>query len=239
MRLVYASATILPESISYTNAVEICATAAAACYGINLERKTFSEKEEFIRKRLRVKHESVIEHASITVKFVVNRGFTHEMVRHRLAAFTQESTRYCDLSKDKFGRQVTYIIPVWCKDIKPGIYTHDEDTDLIMCTTNPEEPIRVGLTQASTIWMYQMLKAEKAYFNLLKNGWKPEEARDVLPTALKADLYTTCDMREWRHICNLRALNTSGPAHPHMLEVMVPLLTNDFKPNYNAFFGDL
>lgn len=138
-------------------------------------------------------HEAVIEHYSLTVKFVCDRGISHELVRHRLASFTQESTRYCNYGKDKFGGEITVIEPFYLDKHSAGYGT----------------------------WEISCRQAEKAYFDLLEFGCRPEEARAVLPTCLKTEVVMTADLREWRHFFKLRC---SEAAHPQMRELARPLL---------------
>jgi len=162
------------------------------------DKITEGSAEKFVHMILNRRHESVIEHASMSVKFVCDRGVTHELVRHRLCAFSQESTRYCNYSKGKFGGELTVIDP--CFWSKPDHY--------------PRPP------QYAT-WVRSMENVEEDYLGLLKSGAKPQEARDVLPNSLKTEIVTTANLREWRHIFTLR---TSEAAHPQMREIMCPLL---------------
>lgn len=158
-------------------------------------------------------HESVLEHVSVTVRFVVDRGVSHELVRHRLCAFSQESTRFCNYAGDRFGGEVTFIRPPWVVD-GPG-------------------DAQAGALTASERWLAAMRDAELAYLCLLEAGWKPEQARSVLPNSLKTDIVVTANLREWRHIFRLR---TAAPAHPQMRQVMVPLrerLGAAFAPVFN------
>lgn len=141
-------------------------------------------------------HEAMLEHASVTVKFVVDRGISHELVRHRLASFAQESTRYCNYSKDDFGSEITFIIPEYLEYKSEGW----------------------------NIWKESMKQAEDAYFKMLDFGLSPQQARAVLPNSLKTEVVMTANLREWRHFFKLRALGTTGKPHPQMLEVAVPLL---------------
>ena len=141
-------------------------------------------------------HEAMLEHASVTVKFVVDRGISHELVRHRLASFAQESTRYCNYSKDDFGSEITFIIPDYLEYKSEGW----------------------------NIWKESMKQAEDAYFKMLDFGLSPQQARAVLPNSLKTEVVMTANLREWRHFFKLRALGTTGKPHPQMLEVAVPLL---------------
>ena len=128
-------------------------------------------------------HESVIEHFSISVKFIMDRGISHELVRHRLASFSQESTRYCCYSKDKFSGEISVIKPV----------------------ALPEN------TEAFDIWKNAMQQAETAYLTLIDKGITAENARSVLPTCLKTEIVTTANLREWRHIFKMRCSNAAHP----------------------------
>lgn len=156
-----------------------------------------------------MKHYSVFEHGVITVKFVCDRGVSHELVRHRLAAFSQESTRYCNYSKDKFGREITVIDP-------RGSFWEDNE-------------------KCFDLWRIAMQVAEHHYFALLDAGATPQQARDVLPNSLKTEIQVTANVREWRHILNLR---TDKAAHPQMRELMIPLL-QDFAKRWPILFEDV
>ena len=128
-------------------------------------------------------HEAVLEHFNITVKFIVDRGVSHEIVRHRLASYCQESTRYCNYSKDGFGSEITVIRPAFLVEGTPGwIY-----------------------------WKTSCRMAEKAYFDLLDWGCSPQEARAVLPNSLKTEVVMTANLREWRHFFNLRTAPDAHP----------------------------
>ena len=144
-------------------------------------------------------HEAVLEHCSFTVKFIVDRGVSHEIVRHRVASYCQESTRYCNYSKDKFGNEITVI--------RPCFWREDEDEN--------KEHVKFA------VWKRSMAEAESAYFELLKMGATPQEARAILPNSLKTEVVMTANIREWRHFFKLR---TSSSAHPQMREVAIPLL---------------
>ena len=170
--------------------------------------------EKFIRGILRRGHESVIEHGSITVKFICDRGVTHEIVRHRIASYSQESTRYCNYVKEKFGSQIT------CIDLSTGFhYDLNNETD----------------RQKYDVWQKAMENAEQSYFRLIELGATPQEARSVLPNSLKTELVATMDLREWRHFFRLRA---DAAAHPQCREVAVMLLER-FARDYPVFFEDL
>lgn len=156
-------------------------------------------------------------HETISVLFTVDRGVTHELVRHREASFAQESTRYCCYSLGKFGNEITVILPLFF------------DTGM-------------GLQSNSKVyeaWKYSCEVAERKYLELLSYGATPQQARTVLPSSTKADIVVTANLREWKHILNLRACDSTGPAHPQMKEVMVPLLQELQGNEYSFAFDDL
>ena len=166
----------------------------------------------FVRARLHEDHhESIIEHSSLTVKFICDRGVSHELVRHRLASFSQESTRYCNYSKGRHGHELTFIQPPWVSD--------EDIAKLQECNGEFEEIYFHRMRE--TMWYTSMLEAEKIYLNLIESGWKPEQARSVLPNSLKTEIVVTANFREWRLIFKQR---TSEKAHPQMRELMIPLL---------------
>ena len=148
----------------------------------------------------------------VTVKFVCDRGVTHEFVRHRVFSFAQESTRYCNYSKDKFGNNVTYIIPCWTKTKE--------------CEIDTSQPS--GFT-AEDEWICMLGKAERHYFQLINMGWKAQEARAVLPTAVKAELVMTGFVDDWKHFFHLR---TAAGAHPQARELAQPLQDEFERRNY-------
>lgn len=127
----------------------------------------------------------------VTVRLVIDRGVSHEFVRHRTFSFTQESTRYCNYSKDKFGNEITFITPLWLNDIKE-----------------------------ITTWELTMKYCENSYNLLLSLGWKPQQARSVLPNSLKTELIMTGFISDWQHFFHLR---TAQGAHPQAQEIAIPL----------------
>lgn len=139
--------------------------------------------EKFIGNIIKRGHEAVIEHFNITVKFTTDRGISHEIVRHRIASYAQESTRYCNYSKDKFSSEIAVIKPV---DIKENTQEYDE-------------------------WFTSMMRAETSYFNLIKDGCSPQVARSVLPTCTKTEIMVTMNLREWRHFIKLRSSKAAHP----------------------------
>ena len=159
--------------------IELC---GRVCYKSE-DKITEDSAEKFIRNVIKRGHESVLEHANITVKFITDRGISHEIVRHRLASYNQESTRYCNYSQERFDKEITVICPSEL----------NEDGALF------------------NIWEDACMEAEQNYFDLLKFGVKPEIARSVLPTCLKTELVMTANIREWRHFIRLRGSKAAHP----------------------------
>lgn len=187
---------VLEGTTDFTGKLTAIMKAGATCY-----KSEPQDVSAFVRKIIKRGHESVIEHVGLTVRFVVDRGVSHELVRHRLAAYSQESTRYCN-----YGGGVAFIIPPWV-GVEPGEY-HDETY-----TMNQ-------LPYADLQWFVAMLNAEAWYKHLLEAKWTPQQARSVLPNSLKTEIVMTANLREWRHVFKLRCAEA---AHPQMREVMVPL----------------
>lgn len=177
----------------------------------------------FVRNLINSKHDAIIEHSLLSVRLVIDRGVSHEIVRHRPPSFAQESTRYCN-----YFSGVTFIIPPWTHGFKEGEY-------------NSEWELTKGLdvnNSADIMWAMSMLHAERTYVQLLSKGWSPQQARSVLPNSLKTEIVITTNFREWRHILELRALGTTGKPHPQMLEIMIPLLA-EVKKRVPIVFDDL
>lgn len=162
----------------------------------------------FIRRLIKSGHESVIEHHSISVKIICDRGVSHELVRHRLCSFSQESTRYV-----KYNNNIECIKPPWLSNNVLRLWgTH---LNINIAFNNGE------INHEESIWLHGILAAAWCYQDLCDVNWKPERARSVLPNSLKTELTMTANLREWRHIFNLRC---SKAAHPQMREIMKPLL---------------
>ena len=161
--------------------------------------------EKMIKKLIKLNHLAMIEHASVSVLFTCDRGVTHEIVRHRVASYAQESTRYVNYSKDKFGNEIGYI------DIAGGIALDTKMKDL------PVETIDAIISE----WNQACIDAEKHYMKMLELGATPQIARSVLNNSTKTDINVTMNLREWRHFFELRC---DTPAHPQMRELVIPLL---------------
>lgn len=156
--------------------------AGRVCYKSE-ERITPDSAAGFIGRILQSGHESVLEHEKLTVRLICDRGVTHELVRHRIASYSQESTRYCNYSKDKFQRELTFIRPFFWE-------------------SDPEK---------FEVWKKAMESAEQAYLTLIDLGATPQEARSVLPNSLKTEIVVTMDLREWRHFFRLRTAPAAHP----------------------------
>ena len=137
------------------------------------DKITPASAEKFLGSLIKNGHEAIIEHFSFSVKFICDRGISHEIVRHRLFSFAQESTRYCNYNKDKFGNEITVI--------EPSFFIKNKDEHVY------------------AIWYESMLQSQRKYFQLLEHGATPQEARAVLPNSLKTELVVTGNLREWRH----------------------------------------
>lgn len=156
----------------------------------------------------------------ITVHFVCDRGVSHEFVRHRVFSFAQESTRYCNYSKDKFNNCVTYILPNWCT--KVNIEDYEKNPKLIYNANGT-------LTDNEISFLCGLYDNEERYLELLENGWKPQEARAVLPNSLKTELVMTGFAKDWEHFFKLR---DAGSAHPQARELAQPLHEEFIDRNY-------
>lgn len=153
-----------------------------------------------------------------TVQFTCDRGVSHEFVRHRVFSFAQESTRYCNYSKDKFENSVSYVYLPWCDTdnaVEPEHNVMEYDTIL---------PYNTHWWNAIDWWLWSISAAETAYFKLLEYGWTAQQARTVLPTGLKTELVMTGFKDDWDHFFNLRALGTTGAPHPQAKELAEPLM---------------
>lgn len=146
----------------------------------------------------------------ITVKFICDRGVSHEFVRHRVFSFAQESTRYCDYSKDKFGNDITYIIPSWL-DLPEGKYSNWDNDWCDVSELKLLYPEVDNLSDPANCFLQSIKNAEYYYFMLINRGWKPQQARQVLPNATKTELVMTGFESDWEHFFELRC---SGAAHP-------------------------
>lgn len=195
MKIINPSYTILRpcalDAVARKDALHAIADAARTCY-----KSTGTDDATLVAQLVRSGHEAMLEHYSISVRFVVDRGVSHEIVRHRMASYAQESTRYCNYCKDKFGGEISVICP---DAFKPG-------------------------SEARRTWETICMLSEDAYLEMVYNGTPPELARSVLPHALTTEIVMTANLREWRHFLSLRAVGTTGKPHPQIKQVALPLL---------------
>lgn len=221
------------EILDFNCSPELIEKAGRTCY----KSECKGEPEKFVEMICKRQHESVLEHSFISVKFIVDRGVSHELVRHRLCAFSQESTRYCNYNK----KGITYIIPPWF-DLAEGEYELDEHHgDYNIIYNNKEKFYNPNIIGSSKInvnefcWILGMGFAEQCYNQLIKNGQQPQQARSVLPNSLKTEIVTSANVREWMHILKLRCAKT---AHPQMQEIMIPLL-KEFQERCPVIFNQV
>lgn len=196
--------------------LQLLERAGRTCYKSE-DKITQDSAERFVEMLVRRGHHAMIEFGDIMVKFVTNRGVTHELVRHRHCSFAQESTRYV-----KYDGQMEFIKPVWCKDHLLGSWSE-------------QAPVPPGSSLAEQVWFSAMERAETDYKTLLHAGWKAQQAREILPNSLKTEIVMKANIREWRHVFALRCAKAS---HPQMVELMRPLL-KEVQEKVPVVFDDL
>lgn len=183
--------------------------AGRVCYKSE-DKITDNSAKKFLANIINRGHESVLEHEKITVSIICDRGVSHELVRHRIASYSQESTRYCNYSKEKFGNELTFISPCF--------WSQDDSMYLL--------------------WSEQMQQIENTYNKLIKIGATPQEARSVLPNSLKTQIVVTMNIREWRHFFKLRTDAAAHPQMREVANMLlvefqkkIPVLFDDISIN--------
>ena len=204
------------------NVLQTIEKVSRICYKSE-DKITNDSAKKLVKSLIERGHEAMIEFFDITIKFVCDRGVSHELVRHRLADFAQESTRYCDYSKDKFDNQITFIIPNWISD---------EQIDMVQ---RMNERNYIKIDETTRTWYHLMLECEQSYNMLIKLGWQPQQARAVLPNSLKTEINVKMNLRSWRNFFRLRVANA---AHPQMRELTRPLL-DELKTKIPIIFDDI
>ena len=192
MKIIKQSHNIL-DDINEVEILKRIEKIARVCYkseGNTTENSCF----KFVKMLVDKGHHAMLEHCSLSVKFITDRGISHELIRHRLASYAQESTRYVNYGKS--GIEI----------IKP-VFTHSEFDSTL-----------------DEVWCEQMSEAEFTYNQMIEAGFPPQDARSVLPNSTKTEIVVTANLREWRHIFALRAVGTTGKPHPQMRALMIPLL---------------
>ena len=184
----------------------------AAAGRVCSQSESKSDNAAFVRKRIGQGHESILEHEKISVRIICDRGVSHELVRHRIASYSQESTRYCNYSKGKFGSELTFIRPYW-----------------------DDRSISAEMIRLRACWQEACLNAEWSYKKMIDAGCTPEAARAVLPNCLKTEVVMTANLREWRHFFKLRC---APAAHPDM-RIVANMLLTAFKDVVPVVFDDI
>ena len=195
---------------TYETLLSTIEQAGRTCYKSEANIKEGSA-EKFIRGIIKRGHESVLEHGSVTARIVCDRGVSHELVRHRLASYSQTSTRYCNYANERFGSQLEFVEPWWL----------NEDTTLPM--------------KAPAAWVTACRYAEAGYMVMIEAGCAPDAARAVLPNSLKTEVVMSANIREWRHVLKLRL---APAAHPDM-RIIANLLRAELLTKYPVFFEDI
>jgi thymidylate synthase (FAD) len=173
---------IIEDNINGDELLKRIERAARTCYKSE-GSITIDSAKKLVKHLMKIGHESTIEHEKITVRIICDRGVTHEIVRHRIASYSQESTRYCNYSNSKFGNEITVIKPIfWAQN-----------------------------DEKYAIWKAALIETEKAYLKLIELGASPQEARSVLPNSLKTEIVVTMNIREWRHFFRLRTSKAAHP----------------------------
>lgn len=180
MRIIEPSFEVMP--VNGEEILKNIERAGRTCYKSE-DKITADSARKFVAGIVKSGHESVIEHEKITVRIICDRGVTHEIVRHRIASYSQESTRYCNYSADKFGNELTFIRPFYWND----------------------DPEKMG------VWMKAMARIEQVYMQLIQMGATPQEARAILPNSLKTEIVVTMNIREWRHFFKVRCSPAAHP----------------------------
>lgn len=204
---------IIDDEIDAQEIIKKIERACRTCYRSE-DKIEEGSAERLIRSCIKRGHHSILEHASITFRIVCDRGVSHEIVRHRLASYSQESTRYCNYSHEKFGNELTFIYPSWV----------------------PESSREKSASPKWLLLQEACDRVEKLYFGMLIHGAKPEEARALLPNCLKTELVMTMNIRELRHFLKLRL---SKAAHPDIRVIAAQMLDILQTVGLGIFFEDI
>ena len=195
---------------------------------------TEGSSEKFIKGIVKSGHESVIEHAFITVRFTAPRSLTHQLVRHRLASYSQESQRYVNYSKGKFNSEISFIDPLFqINGNKVSYFDYLEIKNRHVSTLTQEE---FDIKNIYEIFEDSCKRNENDYFNLIHSGLKPEDAREVLPNCGKTEIVMTANLRVWRHVFKERAFN---PKAQYQIRKLLLSLYEEFNKVLPEIFSDL
>lgn len=187
--------------------------------------------EKLVTNLIKNGHEAMLEFYDITVKFVCDRGISHELVRHRTGNYAQESQRYVNYSQDKHGNQLTFIKPLWFENIEEGFYDKNYYSQLEV-----NGRYVTGLEQVENEFLFHLLDVEDLYLTMVRTyHLSPQEVRSVLPNSVKTEINVKNDIRNWRHFFKLR---TDKAAHPQMRELTIPLL-KELQSKIPVLFDDI
>ena len=209
MRIIDPSVELInaPTYDALLNTIEV---AGRVCYKSE-DKIQEGSAEKFIAGIIKRGHEAVLEHGVLTVKFICDRGVSHEIVRHQIASYCQESTRYCNYSQDKFGNEITVIRPCFLEE---------------------------G-TRKYELWRCACDRAESAYFDMLICGCTPQEARSVLSNSLKTEVVMTANIREWRHFIELRTSEKAHPQMRQVACMLQNLLVEKYPVFFKEVEGNV
>lgn len=204
------------EDVNATQIIDEIEFACRTCYQ-SYDKVTEGSGEKLIRSCISRGHESILEHAAITFKIICDRGVSHELVRHRMASYSQESTRYCNYGKEKYNSELTFVYPWWWDDN-------------FLYESSMEQVVKWYLLNDAC------RNAESIYLNMIKRGATPDEARAILPNALKTTVVCTMNLRELRYFIKLRG---SRYAHPDIRCIAREMLKQLRDAGLGVFFEDI
>ena len=206
MKIINAGFEILTP-INGSEILKTIETIGRICYKSE-DKITEISARSFISMLIERGHEAMLEHYAFTVKFICDRGVSHEIVRHRIASYAQESMRFCNYTKEKFGKEITFIKPCFFKETQTEYWT----------------------------WLNAMKNSELYYLSLIDAGRSPQEARSVLPNSTKTELYVTMNLREWRHFFRLRTAREAHPQMREItipllikIKALIPIIFDDIQ----------
>ncbi len=220
--------TPLEQINDYPRQLEI---AGRTCYKSE-EKMSTESAERFIRMIVNSGHHSVLEHCTISVRIIGDRSMSHQLVRHRIGSYSQESQRYCDYGEKGF--QV--IIPPSIGELMPGSYVKEKDDWFFIDTDRKSKIDLREVGELALEWLNSVSNSYEVYLNMRNKGIPPEDARSVLPNATKTEVFTTYNLRQWRHVFMERALNPR--AQWQIREIMNEILVQ-FKKHLRVVFEDL
>ena len=222
MIIIEPSVEILTPKDELDRTLEKIEVAARTCYKSE-DRIKVGSAEKLIHNLIAAGHDAMLEHAYISVRFICDRGVSHELVRHRMASYAQESTRYCNYTNGKFNAELTFVKPHWVEKSVDEIM--DDFTDGTLSTDDPVY-----------IFLYNCMSSEQDYYHLVRIiGLMPQDARGCLNHWVKTEVVMTANIREWRHFLKLR---TDKAAHPDMRR-LATIALKKFQKAVPVVFDDI